>query len=303
MPRKSDVYLINIAINNYYQSFNELISLMAHTFAAMGLQCTARRVDTYNPRSVLEPGAFNIVFGHVTFACDRLLDAHAGAPFILWQLEQLSRDDGFLPRYPGYLKLLHRATRLWDYSAANADVLTSWGLPRAQVLPLGYDPALQTVPANIEKDLDVCFFGTLNPRRQTIIERLNRVGLRVEARERCYGDERNMLLARSHIALNVHSFENVQILEEARISFLLANGCFVVSENSDHDPYDGGVIFAPADRLTETCLHWLAQPAAVRAAIAARGTAALKRQPFLPALKEALEEAQPAVMEGWRNYG
>lgn len=43
-----------------------------------------------------------------------------------------------------------------------------------------------------------------------------------------------------------------------RISYLLNNGCFVISEDSAHNPLEGMIVASPYDELVETCLAKLA---------------------------------------------
>jgi hypothetical protein len=295
-------YLLKIAINNFHGSLDEPMAQMGMALADAGLKSVGRLVDLTQPREVLEPGGINILLGHVAFARNRILDALAGAPFILWQLDPLSRHTGPLHSNPEYLELIERATRVWDYNANNAAILAAWGRPDARVLPFGHQPALATIPTEVAKDIDVCFFGWGSERRVDLARRLKSAGLRVHFNQKCYGAERDAIIARSHIALNVHAYDRLPLLEEARISFLLSNRRFVISELADHDPYDGGVIYAPFNNLVDICRYWLTQPEAARMAVAERGHAAVQRRPFTAALTAAVADAVPAVMAAWDRH-
>jgi hypothetical protein len=60
-------------------------------------------------------------------------------------------------------------------------------------------------------------------------------GLRVESAFGCYGEERDALIARARIVLNVHYYES-KVFEVVRVSYLLANRKCVLSESgSDID--------------------------------------------------------------------
>lgn len=286
-----DVCISQISINFYHETFTELVHLLAHGFSAIGRTCVARRLSVLEPREILRPGMLNVLVGDLVYAAPMLLDADGRAPFVVWQLEGLSEQAGLAPRYPAYVELLRRAHRVWDYNRGNLRWLAAWDIRRAQLLPLGYMPVLETVPQDRDQDIDVAFFGHLTPRRQAIRDALAAAGLAVEFRQKCYGEERNALIARARICLNLHAANGLAVLEEARIGFLLANHCFVVSEVADHDPYRGGVVFAPYDHIVETCRLWLQQPAASRRAVALRGHEALRQLPFLAGLRHLWRDA------------
>lgn len=291
MIRRPEICLSHVVINNYHHTFTEILALMASTMATFGTICRARRVVAHDAVDALVPGAFNVLLGHLAFTADRLRDTFTGQPFVVWQLEPLSAEVGLAAWQPAYVELLKRAAWVWDYNAGNIRRLNDWGIANTALLPFGHHPVLETIPQGVGKTIDVCFFGCLTPRRRLALQALVQAGLRVVAREKCYGEERNALIAASRIALNLHGSDGLDVLEEARVSFLLANRCFVVSEDSDHDPYDGGVVFAPYGRLVETCRYWLAAGPEARAATAARGHAALCRLPFATTLRAAWQQA------------
>jgi 2-polyprenyl-3-methyl-5-hydroxy-6-metoxy-1,4-benzoquinol methylase len=78
-------------------------------------------------------------------------------------------------------------------------------------------------------------------------------------------------MARSKIILNIHAWDEINSLETVRISFLLANRNFVISENSDHNPYGDGLIYAPYSEIVEKCIYFLGQPRLSREAIGFKG--------------------------------
>jgi hypothetical protein len=80
-----------------------------------------------------------------------------------------------------------------------------------------------------------------------------------------YGDERDRLIARSRVVLNVHYYE-AKVFEIVRVSYLLGNGRAVVSERgaepAEEAPFEQGVAFAPYEGLVDTCLRLLEEPEA-----------------------------------------
>ena len=69
-----------------------------------------------------------------------------------------------------------------------------------------------------------------------------------------------------------------------RISYLLNNGCFVVSENSAHNPLEGMIVASPYEQLGETCVAHLAdEPGRVR--FAEEGLRLFRQRPMTEFLR------------------
>jgi hypothetical protein len=122
------------------------------------------------------------------------------------------------------------------------------------------------------------------------LDELQTRGFHVEAPFGLYGAARDELIARSKIVLNLHQFETAQ-LEQVRISYLLNNRCFVVSELADENPFGDGLVFCDYKRIVECCISFL-DPAAdqIRMRIAEKGCANLKAVPFVSSLRSALAQ-------------
>jgi hypothetical protein len=108
----------------------------------------------------------------------------------------------------------------------------------------------------------VLFYGSINERRWHIIQSLKAHGVRTETVFGVYGNERDKLIARSKILLNVHFYE-AKVFEVVRVSYLLANQRFVISERGanllEEDTFSGGVVFADYNDLVKTCLDFLSR--------------------------------------------
>ena len=216
---------------------------------------------------------------------------------ILYNLEQIDAASAWLT--PALLDL-YRRHPIWDYSAGNADRLAARGVPRPQVVPLGYVPALQRLPAAAgPQDIDVLFYGSLNDRRRRVLDGLRQAGARVEALFGVYGAARDAVIARAKIVINIHFYE-AKVFEVVRVSYLLANRKVVVSERganrAEEAGYESAVAFADYDQLVPTCLDLLADPAA-RARRAEAGFevfSALPEERFLAPALAALRSATAA---------
>jgi hypothetical protein len=180
---------------------------------------------------------------------------------ILYNLEQITPGSEWLTT--DYLKLLRRH-RVWDYSRYNIGQLEKLGIRDIVHCPIGYSDRLSRIEPAPEKDIDVLFYGSVNERRLQVLEQLVRAGLRVETLFGVYGAQRDAVIARSRIVLNIHYYP-AKIFEIARISYLLANRVCVVSETSPADSalesVQDGIAQAAYECLSGKCLDLIASGA------------------------------------------
>ena len=280
-PRR--INLCHAVANQHGRIFDELLQCLASGLRQLDFAVSLRR-------NHLEPGEVNLLLGQ-SICLDQDQLTRPGLRYMVYQLEQLSREAGFLSAYPGYLDLLGRAAWIFDYSPRNLEFLTQTGLHKASLLPLAYDPCLQKFAPALNKDIDVAFFGALSPRREKILHGLEAAGVKLAVLCGIYGAERDALLGRAKIVLNIHQFAHAE-LEELRLSYLVSNACCVVSETAERDPYGGGVTFERYDNLIPACLELL-EPvnAPRRIALARQAKEHFSQSSFLEGLRRALGEA------------
>lgn len=125
-----------------------------------------------------------------------------------------------------YLKLLADNT-VWEYSAANA----ARSAHVDYLVPFGYHKALEQVPQDIPKDIDVLVYGSMNPRRQRILTQLKDMGIKYTSIFNVYGAQLDAYLARAKLVLNIHFYE-AAIFEQLRVGYCVANNIPVISEIS-----------------------------------------------------------------------
>ena len=162
---------------------------------------------------------------------------------------------------PIYFKLLNGAKQVWDYSMTNINNLKKHITAPFVYMPLLYMKHLTAKDRlTVKKDIDVLFIGMLNDKRKAFIDKLHNNGIKVHVAKNydLWGENRDRLVQRSKILLNVHYYENA-ILETTRLSYALSLGeCLVVSEPSadkllDRD-YVKFVEFASTyDEVLEKC--------------------------------------------------
>ena len=139
-------------------------------------------------------------------------------------------------------------------------------LPPTKYVPVSYSPVLTRIkqPSENDKKYDILFYGSDCPRRHALIQRLRHEGLRVYySTYKCWDYERDQKIAESKIVLNIHFYPK-PILETTRLSYLIANGAFIISERS-LDPlldreYQDYVVFCEYDQIPEMCKKYLNCP-------------------------------------------
>ncbi|MED3090857.1 glycosyltransferase family 1 protein [Bacillus toyonensis] len=178
---------------------------------------------------------------------------------IIYNLEQLY--DGCRWDNSQYLNVL-KDREIWDYNLNNINWLQKRGLGTViKHMKINYAPTLEFKSGIFTdfKDIDVLFIGSINKRRQLILDQLQKIApnLNIIFGNQVWGIRRNELIARSKIILNIHYY-STGILETPRISQVVANKKFIISESSNpDDELDWpGIIFVPYNELINTILDY-----------------------------------------------
>jgi hypothetical protein len=193
---------------------------------------------------------------------------------------------------PMLTKLLTLGLRfeVWDYSRRNMEILRGEGFKGTlNHAPVGFVEELSRIPKAPVQDIDVLFYGSVNERRLRSLDGLRAQGLKVEAVFGVYGAERDALIARAKVVLNMHYYDS-SIFEIVRVSYLLANRKAVVAEchpGTEIEPELREAVRAvPYEGLVEACLDLVRNDGA-RAALEARGHvifAAVREEAILGAI-------------------
>lgn len=204
----------------------------------------------------LENNAINIILGANEIKKRFQINKHN----IIVNFEQLGTESLHIPEI--YYENLRRHT-VWDYSKKNIDYLNRLGVHPSH-FKIGFSPELIRVDHNVHKDIDVLFYGTLNDRRQSIIDLLINHGLNVlTISNGIILKDLDKFIARSKIVLNIHYYPT-EIFEIVRVGYLLNNGVAVVSEinkNTEIEPELLPAIHPSCyDNLVKSCLNLLSNP-------------------------------------------
>lgn len=146
----------------------------------------------------------------------------------------------------------------WDYSIDNIIKLQSVGVRSPQWFKIAYHDKLNRIPKDAEKDIDVLFYGGVNPARGRILDGMRERGLRVTHLSGVFGAERDACIARSKIVLNLHQYDT-KILEMIRIHYLMNNAKVVLTQYDDDsvggEAYKAGLVLAPYDQLVDRAVE------------------------------------------------
>jgi hypothetical protein len=229
--------------------------------------------------------ATNIILG--AHLLDEAAMRELPADTIIYNFERIDEKSAWIS--DSYMALLRRST-VWDCSEANAVRLRSRGVKCVRFVPVGYVPQLTRIPVIKPQDIDVLFYGSLNERRKKILGALIASGLRIEFRTGVYREERDRLIARAKVVLNMH-YHDASSFEIARVSYLLANEKAVVAECNEGASLETDIREAvravPYDKLVDACTELVADTDQ-RVNLARRGFAIFSRRDAGAILSPAL---------------
>jgi len=226
-------------------AFAEMAETLVFAFRALGHSAQAAV-------NIFSPDAMNIVLGGHLLAEDAVGDLPANS--IFYNLEQVEDD---LFRWAPVLSTLYERFKVWDYSPRNLERLKSRGLAgNSALVPIGTVSEMTRIKPAEKQDIDVLFYGAATERRKKVLKAVEKTGVKLTAIFGAYGKERDDLIARSKVVLNIHKHD-AQVFEIVRVSYLLANSKAVVSEGSatteiDDDIKDA-VALTPLDNLAAEC--------------------------------------------------
>ncbi len=238
----------------YYENivFKEIVNELYQCCLKLGIQATCTNLIKSD----------NFLDLYIIFGMNDFNSTIIPNNYIVYQLEQTSGNEEshwFSNIYINYLK---NAISVWDYSLVNYQNLEKLGIKNICYVPIQYLYSVDKIIQKpyTEKDIDILFIGSFNQRRQKIIDELTQKGYIIVAKNNSWNEERNDLISRAKLIINIHYFET-SILESVRLSLLLSNKCCVISETS-LDPildkwHSNYLQLVKYDQLVESCCQFL----------------------------------------------
>ena len=217
--------MINVCLikpKNYihYLALQELAELIHFSVLELGLksQITFNYCDN-------NPSTKNIVLGAHLLNDNLIEDIPENT--IIFNTEQIeSITENWKKKI---LNLARKNIIFWDYSQYNLEYLSKTINIKGKLFQIGYQKELNRINHNIDKNIDVLFYGSINARREHIINKLKDRKINVKTLFGVYGKERDNLIAKSKLILNMHMYDS-KIFEIVRVFYLLSNSIPVLTE-------------------------------------------------------------------------
>lgn len=256
------VHVVIIKKDPSSSAFEELAETLFYGLKALGIDVTS---DT----NTIYPHAINIILGVHLLTTEEINMLPSDS--IIYNTEQIFPDS---PWNTSHLLTAIKKFNTWDYSLRNIERLAEQGITREIFyMPVGFVPELCRIPKAVDQDIDVLFYGSMNERRQHILQTLIDRGLKVVVTTSTYGAFRDALIARAKVVLNLHFYQS-KIFEIVRVSYLLSNQKAIVAEvddETDIDPkFRDAVIGVSYEQLVDACID-LVNDEARRQALEKRG--------------------------------
>jgi len=271
--------IVNYGRDPHVRCFEDFARALSSALKALGHEVI--------PPTDPKPGRL-IIFGG-----NNLIDEHGQMPkdSIIYNTEQLAAvadPSYFLRNFRQY-----RDFMIWDYSKSNISALHKLGLKNTIFCPVGYISSMTQIKPAADQDIDVLHYGSVgkSPRKE-ILDALDKTDLKVVRLFNVYGEERDAVIARSKIVLNLHYYPG-GIFEIFRVSHLLANRKCVVSEDGGSDLLLESLAkcttaYVSRDKIIDTCRELIADTSK-RKGLEEKGFSEFSQIDFVKIVKEALE--------------
>jgi hypothetical protein len=172
--------------------------------------------------------------------------------FIVYQLEQLFKHDAErawqdVNSIVAWLKEAQSlGATIWDMCTCNQVFLEWRGLEIDKVVPFRFTKSIEELHSKDDPEIDVLFYGNLNPRRAKILSFLSWSfyfkGYKVMWVSNVDFETQKKYIENSKIILNLHHTEEYNRQEQPRIAYAVNNKKCVVSEPSQRNYFGEGII-------------------------------------------------------------
>lgn len=144
--------------------------------------------------------------------------------------------------------------KIWEYSKYNINMYQN----NPKFVPFGYYSSYEN-NINNQKTIDILFYGDLTKRRKKIRDKLVKKGCKVVFSNKLYDKKkRDIYISKSKIVLDIFRDNNFTCNNFYRLSYLLANKAFIISEyNDEYKQLKDYIILANYDQIAEKCLEYL----------------------------------------------
>jgi len=284
-PKSEKFNLVRIVPDNghyiHSQVFHEIEAAFFFTLQKLGY-------DVSNSINDFMPDARNIAFGMHHCKVDAVRH-DVPKNTIVYSLEQM-RD---APECLRWCRK-YRGLEVWDYSESNREALELAGVENIKHVPIGYVPEItyfDRKPVG-QRDIDVLAYMSPSPRRMKIMDQFkNNPNINFVNVQGVYGDERDDLISRAKMIINLHNSDN-KIFEMIRVTHALQQGVPILAERGPEtdfpDYMEDTVNLSTYNRFVDTAYKLLKKPDELEAS-AVRALEKFKQSPMTKFIEEALK--------------
>ncbi len=245
MHKRFNICIVNPDRHLHAGVFFEIADLLMYSIRDLGYQVD-RSFNNIDIRAI------NIIIA--VHLLDIAYIKNIPANSIILNTEQLSVT---LPEWnQRILQSIECGLEFWDYSDTNIQYIKNiekFSNANIKKLNIGYQSELRNI-VNHDYEIDVLFYGSLNERREYILNSLKDRGLKVKVFTGIYGKDRDYWISRSKVVLNLHYYD-AQIFEVVRVFHLLTNSIAVVAEVNNstiiEQRFKDGILAAPYEQLVD----------------------------------------------------
>ena len=175
----------------------------------------------YNMNNMIECKSFTFIIIYIKYFTE--LKNIPPRKYIVYQMEQ---NNNLIFNDANYINLLNNSYKIFDFSISNDSyykflnkkvLINPFPLPQKQ---LTFNPKF-----------DILFYGQFNQRRLKILKYLSKK-FNIIFKENCLGNERDNLIKKCKIVINLHFYDNA-CLETCRINEVLKFNKIVISEDTN----------------------------------------------------------------------
>ena len=172
---------------------------------------------------------------------------------IIYQMEQLFLDNE--PHWIDVRKVIKnlaeaksRGVEIWEMCSINKVFLKNNGIATDKVVPLKFTKSLKELNTKTEPEVDLFFYGNLNPRRAKFLSGLAynfyHKDISVMWISNLDFDLQKKYIEKSKIILNIHHTDTFNRQEQPRIFYALINKKCVLSEPSQKNYFGEAIVEA-----------------------------------------------------------
>lgn len=263
------VYMNNVDNTERISPFEIIAKSFIYYFEKKNYECILIEVNNFNPKMCKNKDIV-FIFSSILWIhrnrkiCDSIKKLPSqNNNIIIYNTEPLEYKLWYDKIYD---KIIDGADMILDYSYKNLSVYKNF--KNKYYCPPCFSPYLNelwnknNINHKVEKDIDILFYGSMNGNRMNIKNQLEKQNINHKF---IYSfknlNDQNEYIKRSKIILSISWNEVNNVIDFARISYLIANRFFIIhelpSESDRNEDFCKNVITVPSNDIVSKCVKFL----------------------------------------------